>query len=100
MCVICSLYLFSKAENQRAKKQYKYPQKMKKLVMMTLIVSTIVLASSVQNLFGQNPVVSFKSTKNVVCPGTATNFINNSYPVAPATSIVSFKFTFGGSANP
>jgi len=67
---------------------------------MTLIVSTIVLASSVQNLFGQNPVVSFKSTKNVVCPGTATNFINNSYPVAPATSIVSFKFTFGGSANP
>ena len=68
--------------------------------MVTLIVSAIVLASSVQNLFGQNPVVSFKSTKNVVCPGTATNFINNSYPVAPATSIVSFKFTFGGSANP
>lgn len=71
---------------------------MKKIMNMALCVLAFVFASV--TVFAQNPVVSFKPTKTVVCPGKTSSFINNSYVVAPAMNVKSFKWTFGPSCIP
>ncbi len=72
---------------------------MKKLMKIVLCVLAIAFASTMQS-YSQNPIASFTPSKLVVCVNNSIDFINNSYPVYPATSIVKWKWYFGTGVSP